>query len=629
MYVFAPGWLLNLAQRLSESARATASGDGKKLRGGAAGAAIMAALAETRGLDLRRPSSLPHESHRTGVVAAPVRGIALRTLLVLSCLLPLLVLAMVSWRSWYLERAEAEDAAASTIGLLEEHVRKVLDTQVLVLNWIADRAEGVSWEEIERSRPLYELLAFLDKDYAQIDGIFLADASGRLRMDSHQFPLERGIAVADRDYFQALSSNRVPLFISASYAGRWNGDISFRVARPLATPEGGFKGVVGLAVHIDYFEKFFQRLVGNTGSAVTLMRDDGQVLAKFPQTAAEVEDWRPTAQQRAKNVHEIRTAVAEGVSSLAAVHTVDGYPIVLIYRIPQSVIFAAWVKNFALYGIVALISALVLSSVTYVAIRGQRRERTAVAAWQLEQLQRLDAEADARRLGKYEALGTLAGGIAHHFNNLLPALSGHLEIAMEEAGPENPARPRLRRLSQEVGGARKIIRDILLFSRREITPFRPVDLGAVAAESADMFRAAIAKTAVLDTDISLGIYVLGDPVQLSQLVTNLLRNAYDALDAESGTIVLAVATTPVSDTARKPSAKLVCSDTGSGMSAEVLERAFDPFFTTKPPGSGSGLGLSICDGIIRSHGGQVSLDSVVGRGTTVTVLLPQAGEGES
>jgi signal transduction histidine kinase len=560
-----------------------------------------------------------------------MRGLALRTLLVLSCLLPLVVLALASWRSWYLERAEAEDGAASTIGLLEEHVRKVLDTQILVLNWIADRAAGMSWEEIEGSRPLYDLLTFLDTSYTQIDGIFLIDASGRLRLDSHQFPLERRIELADRDYFRALSSQRVALFISASYVGRWNDPASFRVARPLTTPNGAFKGIVGLAVHIDYFEQFFRRLVGDSGSTVMLMRDDGEVLAKFPPTAPAIEDWRPAAPDGTKNVHEIRTAVAAGQRSLTAVHPVSGYPIVLVYRIPQSVIFDAWVKNFVLYGIVALISACVLSSVTYIAIRGQRRERAAVAAWQIEQLQRLGAEDDARRLAKYEALGTLAGGIAHHFNNLLPALSGHLDIAMEEAGSGNPAQPRLRRLAQEVGGARKIIRDILLFSRREITPFRPVDLGAVAAQSADMFRASVAETAVLKTDIGPGIHVLGDPVQLSQLVTNLLRNAYDALGSEADIIVLTVGPAPVADTpdgaVRPPAACLVCADTGSGMSAEVLERAFDPFFTTKPPGSGSGLGLSICDGIIRSHGGEVFLDSVVGRGTTVTVLLPRVLEG--
>jgi signal transduction histidine kinase len=579
-------------------------------------------------------SLLLHEPNLPDPVAAPMRGLALRVLLVLSCLLPLLVLAMAAWRSWEFDRVETADRAAATLGVLEEHVRKVLDTQILVLDWLTDRAAGLSWEEIEHSRSLYELLAFLDKNYDQIDGIFITDATGRQRVSSHQFPLERHLELGDRDYFQALSTGGVPLFISASYVGRWNGAVSFRVARPLLTPDGAFKGVVALSVHIDYFERFFQRVVGSTGSAVTLMRDDGEVLAKFPQTAptAQVEDWRASAQQATEDVGEIHTSVAEGVSWLTAVHAVAGYPIILIYRIPQSLIFAEWFRNFALYGLVALISACVLSSVTYIAIRGERRERTAVAAWQIEQLQRLGAEADARRLGKYEALGTLAGGIAHHFNNLLPALSGHLEIAMEEAGAASPAQPRLRRLLQEVGGARRIIRDILLFSRREITAFRPVDLGAVAAQSVDMFRALTAKTTELKTDISLGVHVLGDPVQLSQLVTNLLSNAYDALDSQAGTIVLAVGTISVSETSdavvRTASARLVCSDTGSGMSAEVLERAFDPFFTTKPPGSGSGLGLSICDGIIRSHGGRVSVDSVVGRGTTVTVLLAQAVEGE-
>jgi two-component system, NtrC family, sensor kinase len=561
-----------------------------------------------------------------------MRGLALRVLLALSFLLPLLVLAMVGWRSWEFERAETAERAAATLGILEEHVRKVLETQVLVLDWLGDRAEGLSWEEIERAQPLYELLAFLDKNYVEIDGIFLIDAMGRVRINSHQFPLERTIVLADRDYFRALSTGRVPLFVSASYAGLWNGALSFRVARPLRSPDGAFRGVVALSVHIDYFERFFQRVVGSTGSAVMLLRDDGQVLAKFPPTAptVQVEDWRASAQQGTENVREIHPSVSEGVSWLTAARAVAGYPVMLIYRIPQSVIFAEWFNDFALYGLVALISACVLSSVTYIAIRGERRERTAVAAWQLEQLQRLGAEADARRLGKYEALGTLAGGIAHHFNNLLPALSGHLEIAMEEAGAGSPAQPRLRRLLQEVGGARKIIRDILLFSRREITAFRPVDLGAVAAQSADMFRALTGKTTELKTDISLGVHVLGDAVQLSQLVTNLLSNAYDALDSQARTIVLAVGTASVSETSdavgRTTFARLVCSDTGSGMSAEVLERAFDPFFTTKPPGSGSGLGLSICDGIVRSHGGHVSVDSVVGRGTTVTVLLPQARE---
>lgn len=288
---------------------------------------------------------------------------------------------------------------------------------------------------------------------------------------------------------------------------------------------------------------------------------------------------------------------------------------------------AEWRQNFTLYGLVALFSACILSSITYIAMRGEQRGRAAVAAWQREQLQRLDAEADARRLGKYEALGTLAGGIAHHFNNLLPALTGHLEIAMAESGDASPALPRLGWLLQEVGGARKLIREILLYSRREITAFRPIDLGAVAAEAVAMFRGRLPDTAKLTTDIAADVTVLGDPVQLSQLIANLLANAYDALVERTGDILLIVATAAApqpNESAVAAYARLVCRDSGVGMSAAVAERAFDPFFTTKPPGSGSGLGLAICDGVVRSHGGRISVDSAVGRGTSFTVLIPLA-----
>ncbi|HKW53159.1 MAG TPA: ATP-binding protein [Stellaceae bacterium] len=574
---------------------------------------------------------LPRDPTTTDFTPTPKQGVALQALLVMSCLLPLLVLAVAGWRSWQFERAEAEQRARTTLGLLEEHVRKVLDTQVLVLDWLSDRTRGSSWGEIERSRSLYKLLAFLDKRYAQIDGIFLVDAAGRVRMNSHQFPLERTIVLADRDYFQALKKREAPLYISASYAGRWNGAVSFRVARPLLAPEGAFRGVVALSVHIDYFEQFFGRVVGSSGTAVTLALDDGRILATFPQNAPmdEIENLRMSPARATKSAIETAPSIsgAGDLRWLTLTHVVAGYPVVLIYRVPKAAILADWFKDFTLYGLVALISACILSSMTYIAMRGEQREGAAIAAWQREQSQRRGAEADARRLSKYEALGTLAGGIAHHFNNLFPALTGHLEIAMAEAGAASPALPRLQWLLQEVGGARKIIREILLYSRREITPFHPIDLGAVATEAVEMFRGRLPETAKLTTDVAAGVRILGDPVQLSQLIANLLVNACDALAERTGDILLivATATAPQAADGSPPAyARLVCRDTGVGMTAEVVERAFDPFFTTKPPGSGSGLGLSICDGIVRSHGGRISVDSAVGRGTSFTVLFPLA-----
>ncbi|HEX6841833.1 MAG TPA: ATP-binding protein [Stellaceae bacterium] len=569
---------------------------------------------------------MPRDPATSEFIPAPKQGAALQVLLVLSCLIPVVVLALAGWRSWEFERAESAQRARTTLGLVEEHVRKVLDTQVLVLDWLRDHVSGSGWHDIERSRSLYKLLAFLDQRYAQIDGIFLVDAAGRVRLNSHQFPLRRTILLSDRDYFQALATRDAALAISASYIGRWNGAVSFHVARPLRAPDGTFGGIVAVAVHSDYFDKFFARVVGTSGTAVTLALENGRTLASFPQSAPteEGETLRIPA-ATAESAIEIESS--GGQRSLTLVHAVAGYPVVLVYRVPEAAMLAEWRQNFTLYGLVALFSACILSSITYIAMRGEQRGRAAVAAWQREQLQRLDAEADARRLGKYEALGTLAGGIAHHFNNLLPALTGHLEIAMAESGDASPALPRLGWLLQEVGGARKLIREILLYSRREITAFRPIDLGAVAAEAVAMFRGRLPDTAKLTTDIAADVTVLGDPVQLSQLIANLLANAYDALVERTGDILLIVATAAApqpNESALAAYARLVCRDSGVGMSAAVAERAFDPFFTTKPPGSGSGLGLAICDGIVRSHGGRISVDSAVGRGTSFTVLIPLA-----
>jgi signal transduction histidine kinase len=574
--------------------------------------------------------TLPRDPATSEFIPAPKQGAALQALLVLSCLIPVVVLALAGWRSWEYERAETAQRARTTLGLVEEHVRNALDTQVLVLDWLRDRLSGSEWHDIERSRSLYRLLAFLDQRYAQIDGIFLVDAAGGVRINSHEFPLRRTILLSDRDYFHALATGDAELSVSASYPGRWNGAVSFRVARPLRAPDGTFRGIVALAVHRDYFEKFFGRVVGASGTAVTLALEDGRTLASFPRSAPmdESETLRiPVATAENPIVIESSVSSADGWRGLTLVHAVAGYPVVLVYRVPEAAILAEWRKDFSLYGVVALFSACILSSMTYIAMYREQRGRAAVAAWQREQLQRLNAEADARRLGKYEALGTLAGGIAHHFNNLLPALTGHLEIAMAESGDASPALPRLGWLLQEVGGARKLIREILLYSRREITAFRSIDLGAVAAEAVQMFRARLPNTAKLTTDIAADVIVLGDPVQLSQLVTNLLANAYDALVEQTGDILLIVATAAApqpNEGAVAAYARLVCRDSGVGMTAAVAERAFDPFFTTKPPGSGSGLGLAICDGIVRSHGGRISVDSAVGRGTSFTVLIPLA-----
>jgi two-component system cell cycle sensor histidine kinase/response regulator CckA len=208
-------------------------------------------------------------------------------------------------------------------------------------------------------------------------------------------------------------------------------------------------------------------------------------------------------------------------------------------------------------------------------------------------------------------------------------VTGHLEIAAHEAGPDNPAIPRLQRLSREISDARNIIRKILLYSRRDVTAFTALDLSAVARESAEMIRASLPSDVDLRLDVAPNIEVFGDASQLSQLVINLLSNARDALEGAPGVITITVSgarSDPAEGAADswQDYAQLTCSDTGRGMSPDVVERAFDPFFTTKSAHGGTGLGLAICDGIVRSHNGRISVESNEGRGAAFIVLLPHA-----
>jgi two-component system NtrC family sensor kinase len=363
---------------------------------------------------------------------------------------------------------------------------------------------------------------------------------------------------------------------------------------------------------------------GAARNSVMLLRDDGVILAAYPPlplgTRLNAGPAAPRA--RAAEVAAIHTVVspADGIKRLVGYRALAGYPVMVSYGVAYDTVVEAWFTRFALYGMVALAAAIVLSVSTLAALKGERRERVAVAAWQSEQVRRMAAEAEAQRMRKYEALGTLAGGIAHHFNNLLPALTGHLDIAIKEAGADSPAAPRLMRLSAEIDGARQLIRNILLYSRRDLTGFRPVNLSALAAGAVEMFRASLEGGTRVRTNIAPGIHVLGDRSQLVEIVMNLLSNARDAVAATAGEIMLTVDRSVAAD--GRLCARVICADQGCGMSPDVAERAFDPFFTTKPPGSGTGLGLAICDGIARSHGGRITMETAAERGTTFTVSIP-------
>lgn len=223
---------------------------------------------------------------------------------------------------------------------------------------------------------------------------------------------------------------------------------------------------------------------------------------------------------------------------------------------------------------------------------------------------------------KQESLGSLASGIAHDFNNLLAIINGYTEIIAERASDD----PDIKKFSNEVLGAGRraghLVRQILTFARQTEPDLRPVDINSLVQEIVSVSQATFPRRITITTNLADRLPALaGDPNQIYQVLMNLMVNARDAME---GPGEIAIRTSFSHSAGGGESICLQVRDTGTGMPQEMQERIFDPFYTTKAKGEGTGLGLSVVDGIVRNHGGTVDVSSVVGRGTTFTLCFPSS-----
>ncbi|HXS90509.1 MAG TPA: response regulator [Steroidobacteraceae bacterium] len=241
-------------------------------------------------------------------------------------------------------------------------------------------------------------------------------------------------------------------------------------------------------------------------------------------------------------------------------------------------------------------------------------------------------EEQLRQSQKMEAIGQLTGGVAHDFNNLLTVIVGNLETIWRHAPPEDG---RLRRaIDQVTRGAQRAVtltQQLLAFSRRQPLNPKPTDINRLVAGMSDLIRRTIGESIAVETVLAGGLWrVEIDAHQLENALLNLAVNARDAMP-EGGKLTIETANAHLDEgyADRYPEldagqyVALCVTDTGTGMSADVITRAFEPFYTTKPIGQGTGLGLSQVYGFVKQSGGHVKLYSEVGEGTTVKIYLPR------
>jgi PAS domain S-box-containing protein len=250
------------------------------------------------------------------------------------------------------------------------------------------------------------------------------------------------------------------------------------------------------------------------------------------------------------------------------------------------------------------------------------------------QSDRARLESQLQQAQRLEILGQLAGGVAHDFNNLLAVILNYATFVTDEltAGPAADVAAAARDVAQIQRAAERaaaLTHHLLAFARREVVRPRVLDLNAVVVDVEELLRRTIGEDVLLSTDLAPDIRpVLMDPGRLEQVLMNLAVNARDAMTG-GGTLRIETVNVDIDvdvEAPVSPYVRMRISDTGRGMSAEVLDRAFEPFYTTKPEGMGTGLGLATVYGIVTQAGGSITVRSRIGVGTTVTILLPATAE---
>lgn len=231
---------------------------------------------------------------------------------------------------------------------------------------------------------------------------------------------------------------------------------------------------------------------------------------------------------------------------------------------------------------------------------------------------------------KMESIGTLAGGIAHDFNNILSAVIGYTELSLIDIPKGSALQNNLQQVLKAGGRAKDLVRQILTFSRQRENELVPVKVSLIVNEALKLLRASLPTTIKMRHHIKSYLAVLTDPTNIHQVLMNLCTNASFAMQEEGGVLEVSLSDVDLdADFAKQhPDVKpgkfirLIVSDTGYGMSPEVSERIFDPFFTTKKMGQGTGMGLSVVHGIVKSHGGTIIVESSPGKGSAFSVFLP-------
>ncbi|MDY0748604.1 ATP-binding protein [Paucibacter sp. R3-3] len=544
----------------------------------------------------------------------------LRAVLWGALLVPAVAFVGAAW--WGYREAEREAVAAA------EHACELAWAQALrtfrIAAEIAQRTDGVSnmadADARAQQAQLHQRLADMTAGLPFVVNLNVWDADGTPIVRSDVYPVDPQASVGDRPYFQAQREAAMPLGISMVLNGRQTGREIVNATIRRSAPDGRFRGIVAVSMNPGYFRDYYQSLASEEPKLATfaLVRTDGEVLARWPVAGImRVPPGSPILAQIARGAASGSVVVAPSQgreTRLIAYRRLEGYPLYVTAGFSRSAMLAGWVRYVSLLAAIIGPTTAVLVYVSWLALRKTRREQATQRQLQEQMQLRAKVESAMMETQKLETLALVTGGVAHDFNNLLAIVNASLHV-LKRRHPELGEEKQVKAMTRAIQTGVRLTRQLLSFSRKQALRPETVRLQQWLGTTESLIRT------TLPANVSWQLHADADTaavrVDLGELelaLINLVVNACHAMP-QGGALHVHAGN-------QDGMVALSVRDEGVGIAPELLARVTEPFFTTRDRGTGSGLGLSQVQGFCAQAGGSLQIESAVGEGTCVRMLLP-------